>query len=197
MELECKSIFLSYRNESFKTAAVNIVNQGMDSDISAPGGVNMNYQVVDNMFVEESNLEMLSHLSVFLMNSSIFLVQSIHLSMAASDVMCGRVSNLALVAIPLNFIGSTISYSLLFLAFTCLHEFIYYWNRVSFFLGMFNITVTLNPFNCRRKKKQSLEAMGDMIDEKIPEDEEAKRYLATKSHKNMVKKLGKCSNNSL
>jgi len=121
---------------------MNILNSGMEGDSLNITAMEPNqFSFNSEYFFEESNFHMLSDLSVFLLNSTIFIIQSLYLSMYASDIMCGRTSKMAFFALPFTFIGSTVSYGLLFFCFSCLSSFIFYWNRVSFFLGIFNISV--------------------------------------------------------
>jgi len=122
-------------------ASKNILNSGLDGNLNMKEFDAPQPTTSGDYFFEESNFHMLSDLSVFLLNSTIFIIQSVHLSMYASDIMCGRTSKMAFFALPTTFIGSIISYGLLFFCFSCWSDFIFYWNRVSFFLGIFNITV--------------------------------------------------------
>ena len=85
---------------------------------------------------------------------------------------------------------------MLFFCFSCQRDTLFYWNQISLLIGLISLVFIelQNRFICRcnlrsRVKRQidpSLEAR-----ENVPIDPEAKRYLATKNHKNMVKKLGK------
>lgn len=182
---------------------MNIVNQGMEGEtIDYSPMTSTNQEVIQENFFEECNFGMLSHLSIFLMNSSIFLLLSVKFSMHASDIMCGRMSNKAFFAIPVTFIGSTISYGLLFFSFTHFNgvdqpktdqkssTLIYYWNRVSFSIAIFYIVVA-QLLNCKRTKSRRAGPSEEIQGDTVPVDEEAMRYVATKSYKNMVKKLGK------
>ena len=92
-------------------------------------------------FFEESNFMMLTDLSVFIINALIFMLQSLILSHYVSDIMCGRNSKMTYVGLPFTFIGSNISYGLLFFCFSCMHDTIYYWNRISLLVGLANIFI--------------------------------------------------------
>ena len=174
------------------TATKNIFQPGMEGgliDLSeVPEIGKQEYNEI--YFFEESNFMMLADLSVFILNTSIFMIQSIILAQYASDVMCGRNSKMTYVGLPFTFIGSNISYGLLFFCFSCLHDAKFYWNRISFFVGLINI-LFLCRCNLRRRVKRKIDP-GLEAQENVPTDQEAKRFLATKNNKGMVKKLGKC-----
>jgi hypothetical protein len=150
--------------------------------------------VVDD-FSEESNFVMLGDVKIFMLNSIIFMLQSLLLSQYVSDIMCGRNSTTTFIGLPFTFIGSNISYGLLFFCFSCCTDAIMYWNGMSILIGIITLLFIelQNRFICRcnirnrvkRKIDPSLEAQED-----VPIDQEAKRYLATRDHKGMVKKLG-------
>jgi hypothetical protein len=82
-------VFTFYRMDSFMTASTNVVSTGI-------GGENFNLTSItdlvtkhnsENYFEEESNFHMLGDLSIFILNSSIFMLQSIQLSKYTSDIM--------------------------------------------------------------------------------------------------------------
>ena len=120
------------------TASTNMISTGIDGDnFNVTEITNLiNQKNSENYFEEESNFYMLADLSIFILNSSIFMLQSIQLAKFTSDIMCGRTSKTAYFVIPVTFIGSTISYGLLFFCFSCLSSTMFYWNRVSIFFGI-------------------------------------------------------------
>lgn len=75
--------------DSFMTASTNVVSTGIGAEnfnlTSITDLVNKNNS--ENYFEEESNFQMLGDLSIFILNSSIFMLQSIQLSKYTSDIM--------------------------------------------------------------------------------------------------------------
>lgn len=120
------------------TASKNLFKPGIEgglidiSEVSEIGQQEYN----EHYFFEESNFMMLTDLSVFMLNATIFMLQSIFLTQYASDIMCGRNSTMTYVGLLVTFVGSNISYGLLFFCFSCLHDAIYYWNRMSIAVGI-------------------------------------------------------------
>jgi hypothetical protein len=120
------------------TASTSVISRGMEGDNFTLSSITnlLNGSSNESYFEEESNFHMLGDLSIFILNSSIFMIQSIQLSKYASEIMCGRTSKTPYFVIPITFIGSTVSYGLLFFCFSCLSSTMYYWNRVSIFFGI-------------------------------------------------------------
>ena len=103
------------------SASKNLISSGykgglidMSGVVDIPGS-----EFSSDIFIEEANKMMLAGLSIFILNTTIFLFQSILFILYLSDIMCGRIHKATHAGFIFSLVGSTISYWILFFSFTC------------------------------------------------------------------------------
>lgn len=103
------------------SASKNIIHSGYKGDLIDMSNISDDtlLSFSSDIFVEEANKMMLAGLSIFILNTTIFLFQSILFILYLSDIMCGRIFKTTHAGFVFSLVGSTISYCILFFSFSC------------------------------------------------------------------------------